>query len=198
MKHDSWGVHSMQIPHHAASKKSGTRALSGTVTGCSYHAFAPTTCWTSTNTDTFIVFRTVYAIGNMCFFQTSVSEVKTATVHRGADTCRDCMMGTVSQCWAASCIAGSVILQITPGKYELLGKVGPDSPTLLWATQRPIAPFWNRTRSCGTCPTCCRKPWWYLTQWGDPALALTQVQPCSVRIQAKAARPCGSMGAILR
>ena len=35
------------------------------------------------------------------------------------------------QCWVASCIVGSVTVQITPGKYELLYKVGPDRPTLL-------------------------------------------------------------------
>jgi len=40
------------------------------------------------------------------------------------------------QCWAASCIIGSAITQITAGKYELLYKVGPDHPTLISIASR--------------------------------------------------------------
>lgn len=36
----------------------------------------------------------------------------------------------MQQCWAASCIAGSVIIQISPGKYEFLYVVGPACPAL--------------------------------------------------------------------
>ena len=36
-----------------------------------------------------------------------------------------------NQCWAASCIVVSVILQMTPGNYNFFHKFGPDRPALL-------------------------------------------------------------------
>lgn len=43
---------------------------------------------------------------------------------------RTCACRAAHQCWAASYIVGSVIIQITPGIYELFYKVRPFRPTL--------------------------------------------------------------------
>jgi len=44
----------------------------------------------------------------------------------------------LQQCWAASCIDGSVIIQIIPGKYELFYKVGSDRPTLVYSVASAV------------------------------------------------------------
>jgi len=42
------------------------------------------------------------------------------------------VLPAVYHCWVPSSIVGSVVTEITPGKYELFYEVGPDRPTLLY------------------------------------------------------------------
>lgn len=45
------------------------------------------------------------------------------------------------RCWAASCDVGSVIIQITPGKYDLFYKVGHNRNTKLPNSTIPVRPI---------------------------------------------------------
>lgn len=57
------------------------------------------------------------------------SEFETDTTNPKTGPDRALLTGDPEQCWAATCIVGSVILQITPGIRELFYMVRPDRPT---------------------------------------------------------------------